>query len=241
MARHGFVGLDRCAVRAAAARCAVLLAAAGPALAAPPWPEPGVPDGARVHSVGPEMVMNGVPARIVQFELRGSTADVLAFYRRRFGPRHVENTVQGAQVVGAMDGDHYHTVQIKPLGLDSVQGTIMTTSLRGSRRSAVALDMERMLPADSSVLSQLQSNDAGQRSVMLIAANTAAVQANRDHLVKSFQDRGFRVVREENAPVDGRPALSLLLAAPAEEATVTIADAGRYRALTIHRLKEARP
>ncbi|MBC7716161.1 MAG: hypothetical protein H7143_04435 [Pseudorhodobacter sp.] len=110
----------------------------------------------------------------------------------------------------------------------------------GGGRSAIALDSEKLLPAASAVLSQLQSNDAGKQSMLLMAANKASAKANRDHLVNALQERGFRLVKDDERTVEGRAAYALTLSSVDEEAMVTVTDAGAYRAVLINRTRDAK-
>lgn len=220
------------------AATAALLCAALPARAAD-WPEPKLPEGAAAEVVAPDMVLNGARSRVLRFQVDRTEAEVLEFYRRQFGAERVENTVRGLRVIATKTGEHFVTVQLKPSGPHAVEGTVMTTLLQGGPvRSAVASDTEKVLPADSHVLSRMQSDDAGQRAVLVTAANGNSLQANRNHVLKGLQDRGFRLVREDAVPVQGRESISLVLVSGSEEATVSIADAGRYRSVVIQRTKE---
>ncbi len=112
--------------------------------------------------------------------------------------------------------------------------------------SAVAINTAKLLPAESAVVSTVESNDAGKRSVMVVGVNQYSAQANRDHVVAALQDSGLRVTQE--GPLAGQdklnavnPAapLTVTLSSATEEATLTISDAGRYRTVLIHRVREA--
>lgn len=203
------------------------------------WPEVRLPEGAAAEIVAPDMVLNGARSRVLRFHTGQTEAEVLDFYRRQFGAERVENTVRGLRVIATKTGEHFVTVQLRPAGPHAVEGTVMTTLLQGGPvRSAVASDTEKVLPADSHVLSRMQSDDAGQRAVLVTAANANSLQVNRDHVLKGLQDRGFRLVREDAAAVQGHASISLVLVSGSEEASVSIADAGRYRSVVIQRTKE---
>ena len=205
------------------------------------WPSLKYPDAARVQTVAEDMVLNGVPARVMRFEFRGDEAEVIAFYRQQFGARRVENKVAGMFVMASQQDNFFHTIQLKTLQAGKVQGTVMTNRVQGGAgRSAVALDTEKVLPADSAVLSQMQSTDAGKHSMLLVAANKASAQANRDHVLLALQGRGFRLVKDDQNTAAGRTAFSLTLASPDEEAMVTVTDAGTYRAVLINRTRDAK-
>jgi hypothetical protein len=209
------------------------------ALAATPWPQWEAPAGARVQAVAPDVVLNGKRSRILRIDSGESADNLLAFYRVRFGAKRVENRVHGAQVIGAREGGFFHTVQVRTNAAGRAETTVITTSLaEGLQRSAVVTDTENSLPADSTVLQTMESNDGGVRAVTVTAANGHDVKTNSDHLRRVLQARGFSVVKEEAAGATARAGTSMWLSAQGEEAIVTVVDTGAHRAVTVHRTKE---
>ncbi len=224
-----------------AAACCLGSLFCGTTASAEPWPSLRYPDSARVQTVAQDMVLNGVPARVSRFEVRGDEAEVIEFYRRQFGGRRVENRVAGNFVMASQQANYFHTVQLKTTAPGQVQGTVMTNRVQGGGgKSAVALDTEKLLPPDTAVLSQMQSVDAGKQSMLLVAANKAGLQANRDHVVRALQGRGFRVIKDDQSAAAGRPALLLTLTSNDEEAVVTVTDTGPYRSVLINRVRDAK-
>jgi hypothetical protein len=221
-----------------AALLALGLCGAG-ALAATPWPRWEAPPGARVQAVAPDVVLNGKRSRILRIDSGESADNLLAFYRARFGTKRVENRVHGAQVIGAREGGFFHTVQVRTNAAGRAETTVITTSLAGGlQRSVVVTDTEASLPADSTVLQTMESNDGGVRAVTVTAANGHDIKTNSDHLRRALQARGFSVTKEEAAGPTARAGNSMWLSAPGEEAIVTIVDTGAHRAVTVHRTKE---
>jgi hypothetical protein len=218
------------------------LAAWALGLHAEPWPQIETPVGARVQTVAGEVVLNGRLARVFRFEVQGSEKELLAFFRDQFGARKVvENRVTRDPVIATRQGDHFITVQLHPLDSSRMQGTVMTTLLASKPLSnPVSADTRRMLPPDTRVVSTMQSDEAGRRSVMLVAVNENSVSVNRDHVLQAMAQRGFRLLREDAPRERQDRSLSLVLSSPTEDAEVTIADAGRFRSLLINRTKDAR-
>jgi hypothetical protein len=224
-----------------AALVACLLANAVGAWAATAWPQLETPAGARVQAVAPDAVINGNHSRILRIDTRDSAEAILAFYRARFGEKRVENRVQGAQVIAAREGGFFHTVQVKTNAAGRAEITVITTALsEGLQTSAVVSDTEHCLPADSTVLQTLESNDGGVRAVTVTAANSHDVKTNKHHLRSALQGRGFRIVNEEPITQAGRAGSSMWLKGAGEEAMVTVLDTGAYRALTVHRTKDSK-
>jgi hypothetical protein len=216
------------------------LGLSGVAAAAAPWPQWEAPAGARVQAVAPEVVLNGKRSRILRVDSSESAENMLSFYRARFGAKRVENRVHGAQVIAARDGGFFHTVQVRSNAAGRTETTVITTALaEGLQRSAVIADMEGSLPADSTVLQTMESNDGGVRAVTVTAANGHDIRTNSEHLRRALLERGFRVVKEDSAgPAAAHAGNTMWLSAQGEEAVVTIVDAGAHRAVTVHRTKE---
>lgn len=227
-----------------AARLLALLAVAAlvATARAESWPEVKAPSGARVESIASDMILNGRPARLFRFEVNGGEKEVLAFFREQFGAKKVvENRVKNDPVIATRQGDHFITVQLHPVSAQRMQGTVMTTQMLAKPlTSEVSADTRRMLPPDSQVVSTMQSDDAGKRSLMLMAVNQNSTAVNRDHVVQAMQQRGFRVVREDSSPDASNQSISMLLSSSSEEAQVIIANAGKYRSVLINRLKESK-
>jgi hypothetical protein len=207
--------------------------------AATPWPQWDAPAGARVQAVAPEVILNGKRSRILRIDSGESAENMLGFYRARLGAMRVENRVHGAQVIGARDGAFFHTVQVRTNAAGRAETTVITTALaEGLHRSAVVTDTENSLPAETTVIQTMESNDGGVRAVTVTAANSHDVKTNSDHLRRALQERGFRVVKEEAASSAARGGNSIWLTAQGEEAIVTVIDTGAQRAVTVHRTKE---
>jgi hypothetical protein len=209
---------------------------------AEPWPEVKAPPNARVESVASNMLLNGKPTRLTRFDVQATGAEVLAFYREQFGAKRVvENKVKNDPVIATRQGDYFVTVQLHTLGGGMQQGTVMTTLLTAKpASSAVLVDTQKLMPADTKVVSTVQTDDAGKQSLMVVGLNQNSPLANRDHVLEAMLARGFRLSKDDSAPA-GQPggAISLQLASPTEEATVTIADTGRHRSVLINRVRNA--
>lgn len=207
------------------------------------WPEVKVPPDAKMQTIASDMLLNGKPSRLARFELRSNDADVLAFYRTEFGAKRVvENRVKGDPVIATRQGDYFVTVQLHALDSRTVQGTVMTTLLTATpATSTVLIDTRKVFPPDTQVVSSVQTDDAGKRSLLVAGVNRNSVGANRDHVVDALLQRGFRLTKED-APRDAHEAssVSLQLSSPVEEATVTISNAGAHRGVVINRVREGK-
>lgn len=202
------------------------------------WPELPLPEGARAEVVSHDGVFNGRRIRILRARLDGSMDEVLAFYRSRFGPRHVENPLRGSRVIATRQGDHFNTVQLRELAPGRLQATLMSTLMTGDGEvSKVLRDTQRMLPADSTVVNTMESDDDGHRAVMVTAVNGATLTTNRDELVRALRERGMSVSREDRTRLARGQTLTLWADNTQESITLTIVDDGEQRVVVLNRVR----
>jgi hypothetical protein len=205
------------------------------------WPALAVPPGARTESVASDLLLNGRRCKVIRFEVSSTEQGVLAFYRAQFGGRVVQNAAKNGSIIATRQGDYFHTVQLRVVEPNRIQATLISTLLSSSASSsAAAIDTERLMPVQTTVISTLQAVDAGTRSVMIIGVNKNSATVNRDHVVAALARQGFRIVRADAPDGVDSGSVSLQFASLDEEATVTIADEGSYRAVVIHRTRDPR-
>lgn len=204
------------------------------------WPSNPMPPTGHEQSMGNPLLLNGRTSQLTQVTASLDAVQLTRFYQDALGPQVVTETVNGMPVVASQRGDYFWTVQIQEQEPSFSQATVLVTRMQTAHTSAIAQETRQWLPPDSAVLSSLQSSDAGLLSLMLVAVNRNGIQANRDHLVHAMQARGFGLMQDtESARADIRGRV-LRLASAAEEVVVTVADAGAYRTITLHRTREAR-
>lgn len=216
-----------------------LVCACGNARAGDGWPAVKVPDNASMETIASDMLLNGKQTRMLRFQAHATSAEVMAFYRNEFGANRVENRVKADHVIATRQGDYFITVQLHVLDNQLVEGTTMTTLMAGQPvTSAVLVDTRKLLPADTQVISSVQTADDGKQSLMVIGVNLNGLHANLDHVIEAMAERGFRLTKQVGEAEDKEAsAVSIQLASPAEEASVTISDAGRYRSIVINRIR----
>jgi hypothetical protein len=184
----------------AMAACLALGSAASVAVPAPAragWPQVELPDGARADSIGDDMRLNGVPTRILRFSSAQEPAAVLDFFRGRWGTRRVENSVGPHRLLGRREGDYFITVRVQAHG----RGTAGLVSVADLRAGSHARQRPAgvPLPADSVVLSDLESVDGARRARQLVVANAAGSPANAAFFESRLADKGLRLQRREGS------------------------------------------
>ncbi len=167
---------------------ALLLAGAGRSLAA--WPEIAMPDGARIESIGEQVRLNGVPMRMHRVLSSQSPKELIGFYRDALGSRRAEQPLPDGLVLAQERGDYFVTVRIKALSSGSTEVLVSASDMVEAKRSATR-PPDMNFPADSLVLSDMESVDSAKHSRQLVVRNGHSVAANVRHLLQSLEARGY--------------------------------------------------
>lgn len=163
-----------------------------PFVAVAAWPKIPFPENSRVESIGEQVRLNGVPMRMFQAHLQGDLDQVIRFYRAQLGPKLAEEHLPGGERILAQgSGDYFITLRIRPLA-DKTSLALISISDARAAKAAANRPLGFGLPADSSVLSDLESTDAGKRSRQLVFYNHYDLETNRQSIARELLARGYR-------------------------------------------------
>lgn len=166
------------------------------------WPEIPFPEGAKVESIGEQVRLNGVPMRMHRVHLKEGVEKSIRFYRDRLGPKLAEQALPGGERILAQGrGDYFITLRIRPVPGNASMALVSVSDVRAAKEAANR-PLGFSLPADSRVLSDLESTDAGKRSRQLVFHNRLDLEANRNSLARELLARGFR---PDNTPSRKKP------------------------------------
>ena len=164
---------------------------AAPLCAGAAWPQLPAPPNARLEPVGTEVRLNGIPMRMQRVLTAQAAAEVARHYREAFGPRHATERLPDRLVLSQGRGDYFITVSIRPLAPGVTEALVSVADAREARRAAGRPPGLR-LPAESAVLSDMESVDGGMRSRQLVLRNTHAIQTNLQAISRELALRGMR-------------------------------------------------
>lgn len=156
------------------------------------WPEIPFPEGTKIESIGEQVRLNGVPMRMHRLHLKESAENSIRFYRDRLGPRLAEQALPGGErILSQGRGDYFITLRIRPVSGSASMALVSVSDVRAAKAAANrALGFN--LPADSRVLSDLESTDAGKHSRQLVFHNRLDLETNRHSLARELRARGFQ-------------------------------------------------
>lgn len=155
------------------------------------WPHLPAPSNARVESVGDQLRLNGIPMRAQRVLTARQPEEVARHYRKALGPRHASERLPDRLILSQGRDEYFITISIRPLGAGVTEALISVADAREARQAA-GRPLGFSLPADSAVLSDMESVDAGKRSRQLVLSNAHAIPANLGALSRELAARGMR-------------------------------------------------
>lgn len=195
------------------------------------WPSIPVPSKSRMEWVAKDMRFNGVPMRVQHFVSSADPADVLSYYRQRWGGlgASIENTMGPWRVIGRQENAYYLTVQIKPRGRGGTEGFLGVSRLP-ALKSPPRLGVGFPMMEDSRVLNDIENRDPGQQARTLLLDNRFSVESNALFYREQFIHQGWSRVEDRTLQV-GR-ARVVVFKRSGEEAMLTLQGDGHKTIVT---------
>jgi len=167
---------------------AALVLAVGPAMAAS-WPTAKLPEDTDSATVTKHMIYNGVEMRTLIFRSRQTTDQMLAYFRKQWGPKVVANDFEGWKILGHRDGDYYVTVQVRPDGEGS-RGDIGMT-LIPEKRQKIELGHGVPRPDNTVVFNDIEYPDDDTAARTLAMVNKLSPQQNSAYYISKMRSDGW--------------------------------------------------
>jgi hypothetical protein len=174
--------------------CAALALLAARVHAVPDWPELEAPPKAHVEWVGQDMKLNGVPVQVRKFDSALDPAEILTFYRARWGTQREKKSVENQRgpwhIIGRAHGPYYLTVQVKQKPNAGSEGMLSVSMLTSNIKPEIAAG-DLPIPGATQVMSVLDSNDPGKLSKQVTLANGDTVESNTRFYEAALKSNGW--------------------------------------------------
>ncbi|MHB0916500.1 MAG: hypothetical protein ACYC1G_01880 [Thiobacillus sp.] len=154
------------------------------------WPELPLPPGSRAESIGEQIRLNGIPVRMQRVLSDDKPKAVIQFYRAALGAKHAEQKLPDGILFAQGRGDYFVTVRVKVLGPSFTETLVSVSDVRGAENAANR-PLGFPIPAETQVLSDMESTDAGKVSRQLVLMNNHSIDANVASITKALQERGY--------------------------------------------------
>jgi len=159
--------------------------------AANQWPVVEHPPGTHVEGIGESVRLNGIPMRMTRVVSTEPLDAIAAHYREALGGRVAVSDIESSRVLSQARGDYFITVTIHSLGGGFVEALVSIADVPGAR-DAANRPLGFVLPADSDLLSDMESVDAATSSRQLVVMNSHGLGTNLEHFTATLADRGLR-------------------------------------------------
>lgn len=185
------------------------------------WPSLPYPSHSRVEAIGEQVRLNGVPMRMHRVLSAQSTEAMLAFYKKVLGTKHAQAEFYGTHILSQERGDYFITIRVSKLSPSLTETLLSISDGRTSQRVA-GMPLGYALPADSELLSDMESVDAGKNSRQIIFNNEHSIQANADFMTKVMQGKGY--ILEPKLSVSNASSRSLMFGGKNREARLVVSQ-----------------
>jgi len=155
------------------------------------WPEVPSPRNSKVEQIGEEVRLNGIPMRMQRVLSTDKPADIIQFYRSALGPKHAEEKLPDGLLLAQGQGDYFVTVRVKVLGPSFTETLISVSDARGAQNAANR-PLGFPIPAETQVLSDMESTDSGKISRQLVLVNSHSIDVNVNFITRTLQARGYK-------------------------------------------------
>jgi hypothetical protein len=161
-----------------------------------------VPPRAQVEWVARDATVNGLPARIEQFESELSVPEVLDYYRARWAnaslgkPR--ETTTGPWRALSTLQGGFQLVVQARPRGTQGSTGVLSVMNFSEARRDFVPPNWPKW--RDAKVTQVTESLDGPKRSQLVSMVSTEGFDLNVRRWRQEWLRRGYAANHEMTPP-----------------------------------------
>jgi hypothetical protein len=190
------------------------------------WPVLPVPKGAKVEAVGENVRLNGVPMRMHRVLSANSPKSVLSFYRDALSGEITETRVSSqygrglkTHILSQLKDGYFISVRVTKVGPKVTEALLAISDGRKSK-STRGLPLGFALPADSNLLSDMESVDAGKNSRQLVFNNQHSIEANKNFVIDVLQSKGYKLQPQYTRKSTG--ALSMMFEGRSREAMVVV-------------------
>lgn len=159
--------------------------------------------------VAPDIVHNGTPLQVSNFDSSDSVQTVLARYRREWkastlNPQDaIEYPIKNYQVIAKMLGLCFYTVQVKKNPATSGSTGVLAVSQIQPNQQAPVLGKDFPMMSGSQVAADMKHRDPGKEARTIVLMNQFSTNANADFYRRVLGNEGWTVLSDHLIPNKG--------------------------------------
>ncbi|MDO8962105.1 MAG: hypothetical protein Q8R74_11005 [Methylophilus sp.] len=163
------------------------------------WPTLPFPEHSRVETIGENVKLNGVPMQMHRILTKAQPEKIQQFYQRYLGNHHTKTVLNNGILLAQGRAQHFITIRISTVA-NGVSETLITVSDVVAAKANQQKPLGIVLPAQSQLLSDMESHDQGKAARQLVYENPHSVQTNIAFLVDVLQQRGYQLQPSTTKP-----------------------------------------
>jgi hypothetical protein len=156
------------------------------------WPRLPFPEHSNIEAIGENVILNGVPMQMHRILTKAQPQKIQQFYQRYLGDHHTKTVLNNGILLAQGRAQHFITIRISALS-NGVSETLITVSDVVAAKANQRKPLGIVLPAQSQLLSDMESQDQGKAARQLVYQNSHSVQTNIAFLVDVLQKRGYQL------------------------------------------------
>ena len=162
------------------------------------WPEPPVPEGARLEMVAENMLVNGVPMRTWTLSAAQAARETLDFYRELWEteatgerPGFTEQEMGKWRLLTRLQGDYLITVQVDTEQPLSTRGLVGVSKLP-AMQSLPKLGKNFPTPGQTQIINDIHATDLNKKSRTLVATSNRSMRSVIRFYRTTFEKDGWQ-------------------------------------------------
>ncbi len=161
-----------------------------------------VPDWLKPSSVAREMIINGIPSSVLEFQSYRKMEDLLDFYRHKWNdttpkkPGYRESIIPPWHIIARLDHQYLYTVQVQEGDDLQITGYLALADLKQikDQKRHRAETVPQMSP--SQIVNDVTSNDSGISGRTLLLANSYSLSSNISYYRNYYEDHGWGMLMD---------------------------------------------
>ena len=153
-------------------------------------------------SVAREMIINGIPSTVLQFQSYRKMEELLEFYRQKWNdttakkPGYRESNIPPWHIIARLDRQYLYTVQVKEGEDFQITGYLALADLKQIKKPDKhhAAGIPQMNP--SQIVNDVTSVDSGISARTLLLANSYSLSSNISYYRNYYEDHGWGMLMD---------------------------------------------
>ena len=162
------------------------------------------PSWLKTTQIADDMIINGLPSQVRNFEANKAMEELLLFYRGQWQNDNTGNTAyKEAQappwyIISRFDGQYLYTVQVRQENSFTIRGYLAIADLKAVNKNQTNNSIVPKM-SGSTIINDATSLDPGTKGRTLMLTNTYSATSNSNFYRNYYSDRGWGKIMDTNS------------------------------------------